>query len=279
MTFKNPGGPVTGTLGDTLSVKGSVDGLPSDFIQAAITGTYSINGAPAVKFNPIVLGFNGRANSFIEELSAADNTVVLQKLPLFNGSLNFNAALATFGPSVTLNTGDAIAFTATVDPHRRSRQRPGDGRPRRASTLPDFGNFTTSPALEPASLISFLVGMSAVGLGIGWRHVAGRKGTDADELKGTDAPRRYPPRPDRSGRGVLSSTIHSRSAGPPRRVHPTPAVSSQAAVTSLRSSVWPVVPTDHDVLDRSGWIGTVVPGRPPPGGDRILFISDAGWSS
>ena len=75
VTFQNPGQPgqpngqAMGTVGDTLSVKGSLDGLPSDFVEAAITGTYSINGAPAIAINPIIVAFNGRANSFIEEVS------------------------------------------------------------------------------------------------------------------------------------------------------------------------------------------------------------------
>jgi hypothetical protein len=174
VTFQNNGAAVTGTLGDTLSVKGSVDGLSTDFIEAAITGTYSINGATPTKFNPVVVAFNGTSNSFIEELSASDYKTVLQTLPIFNGSLSVSAAFSTFGPQVTIHTGDTLAFTATVtliaDPGSVQVTDVPAG-----FTLPDFGNFTTSPVPEPASLISFLVGMSAVGLGIGWRQSAGRR--------------------------------------------------------------------------------------------------------
>ena len=99
----------------------------------------------------------------------------MNKVPIAPGP-SFNVAYTTLlPPTVTVPMNGTIAFTATVtliaDPGSLEvTDVPG------GFNLPSFGNFTTSPAPEPASLISFVVGMSAVGLGIGWRHVAGRRG-------------------------------------------------------------------------------------------------------
>jgi hypothetical protein len=184
--IKNTGTtPITGLLGDAISVAGSVNNTQG-FVEAAITGTYSVNGGAALNFNPLIVAFNGTSNSFVDSLNPSDNSVLTSTAINANG-LSFSAAFSTLvlpgNPLLTLQAGDTLTITAAVTLISGQGSISFMPYPESLDILSDFGPFGVTAVPEPASLIPFLVGTSAV-LGTCWGRVVGRRFRPkrADEL-------------------------------------------------------------------------------------------------
>ena len=176
-----------GILGDAISVTGSVNG-PQGFVEAAITGTYSVNGAPAQNFNPLIVAFNGTSNSFIAALDPSTGVQVFNSAINSNG-LSFTTSFSTIltsilpiNPLLPLNAGDTITITSAVTLISGQGTISFMPYPESLDLASNLGVFGVTAVPEPASLIPYLVGTLAV-LGTGWRRVVGRrtrpKGADA----------------------------------------------------------------------------------------------------
>jgi hypothetical protein len=180
-------GSISGRPGTALSVVGSVDPTQGGFVEAALTGTFDythLGKTISGSFNPIIFAFNGRgALPNFAEVTTPDGMRIINRTSLPSG-FSFTASKATNLSSYNLGSITLDPTSASNDSfHIRSTLTliadPGTisvADLPLTPDMPDIGVFATTNVIpEPASIILLSLGIAAVGLGIGWRHVSGRR--------------------------------------------------------------------------------------------------------
>lgn len=180
-------GSISGKPGTALSVVGRVDPTQGGFVEAALTGTFDythLGKTISGFFNPIIFAFNGSGSlPNFAKVTTPDGKQIINQTSLPSGFSftaskttdlsRYNLGSITLNPTSTSKDRFHIRSTLTLiaDPGTISvAELP------LTPDMPDIGVFATTNVIpEPASIILLSLGIAAVGLGIGWGHVTGRR--------------------------------------------------------------------------------------------------------